>query len=109
MDATARDACGNADVTGPRAELAAARLRVAKCRSGLTFDEVARLSGLAPNTVRRMMQRDTSIPSGYSLMCICPVLHVSADWVLGIPPVAPGPPPASAFDVAEDVTPPSHK
>ena len=71
---------------------AAARLVLAWSRSGLTISEVSELSGIGRSTIYRYLTGQRFV-SAYSLMHLCPILHVSSDWILGIEREAPGAPP----------------
>ncbi|MCI6547867.1 MAG: helix-turn-helix domain-containing protein [Coriobacteriaceae bacterium] len=72
-------------------ERVAARLVVAWRRSGLTCAEVAERSGVSAKSFQRYLSA-SRFPSGWALMKICPVLGVSADWLLGVAGTAPGAP-----------------
>lgn len=70
----------------------AARLILAWSRSGLTINEVSELSGIGRSTIYRYLTGQRFV-SAYALMHLCPILHVSSDWILGIEREAPGAPP----------------
>ncbi len=78
-----------ADETKPTVEdqetrrLCASRLVVAWRLRGLANARISALSAFGKTTVYRYMTGERMV-SGWSLMRLCPVLHVSADWVLGI-------------------------
>lgn len=63
-------------------ERTASRLLLAWYRSGLKLNEVAERSQVSRTALYRYMTGQTLI-SSWALMRVCPVLGVSADWLLG--------------------------
>lgn len=65
--------------------ISASRLEFAMRRRGLNARTLASESGVAPSTLSRYLSGERLI-TAQNLILICPVLGVSADWVLGIDP-----------------------
>ena len=66
-----------------RLAVIAGRLSVAFERSGLSMRELSSLTGLSRYTITRYL-RGQRIPSGDALVRLCPVLGISATWLLGL-------------------------
>jgi hypothetical protein len=76
-------------------ETCAARLVYAWSRCGLSARELAERSNMPYTTLHRYLTGER-FPSAWALMGLCPVLHVSSDWVLGIPEQGRGLPPVGS-------------
>lgn len=63
-------------------ERTASRLLLAWYRSGLKLNELAERSQVSRTALYRYMTGQTLI-SSWALLKVCPVLGVSADWLLG--------------------------
>ena len=66
-----------------RRELVAARLTWAMTRRGITRGALAERSGVSQTALSRDLSAKRLISTD-ALMRICPVLNLSADWVLGL-------------------------
>lgn len=66
-----------------RRELVAARLTWAMSRRGITRGALAERSGVSQTALSRYLSAKRLISTD-ALMRICPVLNLSADWVLGL-------------------------
>ena len=59
-----------------------ARLKEAKRASGMTNDELARVSGVSLGTLNKILSGDTQEPKLPALMAIAHALGVSVDWLI---------------------------
>lgn len=66
-----------------RRELVAARLTWAMSRRGISRGTLAERSGVSQTALSRYLSAKRLITTD-ALMRICPVLNLSADWVLGL-------------------------
>lgn len=66
-----------------RLSIVSGRLALAVTRSGLSRAEIARKSGVSETAISRYV-RGERLVSTHALVPLCEVLHVSADWVLGL-------------------------
>ena len=76
-----------------------ARLKEAKRNSGMTNDELARVSGVSPGTLNKIMSGDTQEPKLPALSAIAHALGVSVDYLIYGRTAAPAP---SGEDLTED-------
>ncbi len=63
--------------------IASGRLGIAVARSGLSRAEIAARSGVSQSALSRYV-RGERLVTAPALIALCPVLHTSADWILGL-------------------------
>ena len=66
-----------------RLSIVSGRLGFAVARSGLSRNEIAAASGVSPSALSRYVRGERLITT-HALIALCPVLGISADWILGI-------------------------
>ena len=59
------------------------RLKMARKQKHMSQEELAELIDVTPTSISSY-ERGKTTPTSFILKCLCEVLEVSADWVLGL-------------------------